>query len=419
MPQDPLGNEITDPMELIKLWGLEQAKGKGPIEPVIDVMSQHFLTPMERLDSFLYDMMPGDNLEKQSRSEFLMRPLRRFGIEWLADEQYKGGKDLINNVQSSLRQGKVTDELLTDIGTRAATSTPMGKLAGATGAAGSKLLSILLGGPGAKTANKSMFDLAQDMQQSGVAGDVINKETGWRPDLAGVPWSFDIPTKNMRLKPDAIREIASLKGKPLTMEGMGSFLDYPELAEAYPELWKNTNTEFFPISNGYLGYASPAFMGRMEGGLDVNSMGFDADLLNWPPNLKGTMAHEIQHIIAPEERWMLGSNPSPTMWEHLPDFEEALYNIEKLGGNRENFMEDVANDFYNRTGGEASSSLVGSRTAAELISPNLVDPNIYNQPFRGKDAIKKKGLVEFLFPQSAWTEDSYGPKPIEYFMGKE
>ena len=143
-------------------------------------------------------------------------------------------------------------------------------------------------GVDAVTANKSMLELANDMEQRGEDSETIRKHTGWHRGYDG-KWRFEIDDSQM--------EIADNISNYMKLDQL---VKHDKLFEAYPIL-KEVDVVFQNIEGN-------GSFDRQFFGINLNSK-----LKNDPEQLKTTLIHEIQHAIQHEEGFANGSNSK--YWE--------------------------------------------------------------------------------------------------------
>lgn len=149
------------------------------------------------------------------------------------------------------------------------------------------------GGLVAETADISLLDKAQKMENSGKDSEDIRKETGWFRGYDG-KWRFEIDDSKMEIE-KADKEY--LKKYSSTL--LGYLVKHNELFDAYPEL-KDIYIKVKDTNGEGDAYYSPG-----EKSITINS-----DSLNSLSNteLKKVLIHEIQHAIQDIEGFTPGTD---------------------------------------------------------------------------------------------------------------
>lgn len=135
----------------------------------------------------------------------------------------------------------------------------------------------------AATVDKSMLELANEMDQRGEDSETIRKHTGWHRGYDG-KWRFEIDDSQM--------ELLEVKGNYMKLDGL---VKHDKLFEAYPILRKMD--VYFQQMDGYGKFDTQFFA------IDLN-----VNLKNNPEQLRKTVMHEIQHVIQSEEGFANGAN---------------------------------------------------------------------------------------------------------------
>ena len=190
-----------------------------------------------------------------------------------------------------------------------------------------------------KTANKSLFEKAESMIDSGVDSETVRQETGWYKGYDG-KWKYEIDDSEFSFYPEGryespeisrYRELAdkvlkrkateaefeefrklysSLKDEERNPYRLKDYIEHEKLFNAYPQL-----------ENIGLNFQTPDYLENM--GLSKNTRGFYDSVLKKivlneeeaksPEKAKQTLMHEIQHVIQEIEGFAKGSNPE--YWE--------------------------------------------------------------------------------------------------------
>jgi len=105
------------------------------------------------------------------------------------------------------------------------------------------------GGVKAKTADKKLLGIAQQMEKAGAGRDQIYRETGWFKGVDG-KWRFEIDDSQSKLGDKALEEFWNNKG---TSGRSAGILHHKPLYEAYPEMRENTTAlrEQFPSGGSW------------------------------------------------------------------------------------------------------------------------------------------------------------------------
>jgi len=105
------------------------------------------------------------------------------------------------------------------------------------------------GGVNAKTADKKLLGIAQQMEKAGAGRDQIYRETGWFKGVDG-KWRFEIDDSQSKLGDKALEEFWNNKG---TSGRSAGILHHKPLYEAYPEMRENTTAlrEQFPSGGSW------------------------------------------------------------------------------------------------------------------------------------------------------------------------
>jgi hypothetical protein len=145
----------------------------------------------------------------------------------------------------------------------------------------------IFGGRASKTANKNMLNMAEAMEKAGSNPDDIWNATGWGR-TKDKSWVYEISDSNMKLKeqPNAGDEAR-----------IGSFVEHPELKEAYPDVWDNLNMFGTEPSVPYHGIWQS----------DNYSVGLNPTLK--PKDARSVALHELEHVISKHEGRSDGANP--------------------------------------------------------------------------------------------------------------
>lgn len=168
------------------------------------------------------------------------------------------------------------------------------------------------GGIGAKTANKALLKKAKQMAKEGAEPQVIFNETGWFKPVSGKKWRNLIDDSELKFKDAALRNQKSNQPYQGTLE---TFIEHPQLFEAYPELRQLYFSEtaydsplvyggYEPTERGFLGQRVKDPM------LRLNAAAYkDPDSFIYKPR-EEVLGHELQHSIQEIEGFSRGGSPS-------------------------------------------------------------------------------------------------------------
>ncbi len=221
--------------------------------------------------------------------------------------------------------GRVSDEAVQKsfdlAGTAMTGSLPFSKPAGAIG---------MFGGRNAKTADLHALGVAESMARAGGDREQIWDATGWFRGADG-QWRFEIP--------DDTATISTPRNAP---PGYAQ-LHHDDLAQAYPDLWSNTQQSI---------RQAPVASGRYEASDKVlHAQGPTEDAM------RSVGLHEYQHPIQALEGFSRGANPRSFT---ATDWEMAGSPV-RPGRSFAQSQEDWAWDQYHRTAGEVEARNVQAR----------------------------------------------------------
>jgi hypothetical protein len=220
---------------------------------------------------------------------------------------------------------------------------------------------------------------AQKFQAMGADPNILRQMFNWEPwyasgDAHSFPrsWRSEISDKDAQLIPGTTSVGGSKRATTL-----GQVIDAPDLFRAYPDL---PHMPFDPYPQaqrpGMAGYAVP---GLKVGMADPPQTG---GLIHAP---KGTLLHEIAHLIQHKEGWAQGTSPS--MMIKSPHFDAYARNIISHNPHLQKLPFDqardaIANNIYWRSAGEKSARDVEDRMDYTRAQQHDYDPSssIFNNP---------------------------------------
>jgi len=138
------------------------------------------------------------------------------------------------------------------------------------------------------TVNRDMLNKANQMLQDGHTADQIWLITGFFKGADG-RWRYEIPDQGMKVKVTADDLYRTHPDRPYTLKEV---IDHPELFKAYPQL-KDIKVKYDPKLNAY---------GEANAVAKTITLG--------PGSSKGTLLHEIAHIIQEIEGFNKGGAPA-------------------------------------------------------------------------------------------------------------
>lgn len=141
-----------------------------------------------------------------------------------------------------------------------------------------------------RTADKSAYMLAKEMQEQGVDNEKIRQATGWYQGMDG-KWRYEIDDSRMEITKDVY-----------TYMRLGDLMKHEELYDAYPDL-ADIDVVFQHLGEGVSGSYNSKF----------DSIDLDYRLKNDPEGIKDALAHELQHAIQGREGFTRGSTVAA--WE--------------------------------------------------------------------------------------------------------
>jgi len=182
---------------------------------------------------------------------------------------------------------------------------------------------VMFGGEGAVNAPLEGLKQAQEMQAAGApAEDIFAKTktpqtTGWfqGPEEK---WRFEFSDKDAQFNPEALAKMHSGQGATLDQ-----LLSHPQLFQYYPHL-KDVKLEALTPqeeTTGLLGSYNPS----------TNVLKLQRD----PEQARGTLMHELQHMIQSKENWAAGGgDEAPSELAKLTGLQKSMTSMsEWLDGN--------------------------------------------------------------------------------------
>lgn len=225
---------------------------------------------------------------------------------------------------------------------------------------------VMFGGEGAVNAPLEGLKQAQEMQAAGApAEDIYAKTktpqtTGWfqGPEEK---WRFEFSDKEAQFNPEALAKMHG--GQATTLDQL---LSHPQLFQYYPHL-KDVNLQALTPeeeATGLRGSYNP----------DTNVL----KLLRDPEKARGTLMHELQHMIQSKENWAAGGGdaaPAETakllgLVKSLDSFKEAQDAREKIFNERDKKIDQIKKEFEpkleeaKKGSFENFNKMVDERTAA-------------------------------------------------------
>ncbi len=182
---------------------------------------------------------------------------------------------------------------------------------------------------------------------------------------------------------------------------LGDILDYPEMYAAYPEL-RNVRMRYKP------GYAS---YGRMPRGKGIEAVEIILGTDKTEEQMRGTLMHEVQHIIQMHEDFAFGGTSS-----NVRTIFSVLGRLNELGE-----LEDAGKD-YKRLSGEIEARGVAKRQFMSLderlarpFNESLEYPGeaLTYRPSEYYEAVAKGGVTYSIIGPSALTWDRYADQAFK------
>lgn len=191
---------------------------------------------------------------------------------------------------------------------------------------------VMFGGEGAVGAPLERLKQAQEMQAAGApAEDIYAKTktpqtTGWfqGPEEK---WRFEFSDKEAQFNPEALAKMHG--GQAITLDQL---LAHPQLFQYYPHLKEVKLQALTPEeeATGLRGSYSP--------GTNV------LKLLRDPEQARGTLMHELQHMIQSKENWAAGGgDAAPSEMAKLSGLIKSMGSLSETQNAREKILEESRN----------------------------------------------------------------------------
>ncbi len=159
-------------------------------------------------------------------------------------------------------------------------------------------------GPRAKTVHRSnpqdLIDEAERLQDIGYDSTEVHSATGAFRDPYEGGWTFEISDKDLSVPDEAIADYLNNVDPTPIKAKLSDYVSHKQLFEAYPEL-QELNLEILPED-----YSSDIFSSDLQGGFDPTT---GTLYLRAGPEMKTTVAHELQHAVDNIEGRSGGYNP--------------------------------------------------------------------------------------------------------------
>lgn len=199
----------------------------------------------------------------------------------------------------------------------------------------------VFGGKGARAADLSKLQRAQDMDVAKTPMEQIRQKTWWFKDVDD-QWKFEIPDKGSKFtKPF---DDFDLKGVPITSQPattLSKVYDHPRLYQNYPEL-KDIRVQW-DAERGGAAYSPSLKAIRLDPYANEAT-------------LRSQVSHEIQHWIQFKEGFGIGGNPDALL--------QAARTVLKYKGVEKptpQQLDDLSFEIYKRLAGETESRNVQKR----------------------------------------------------------